>query len=316
MPFVPALCTQCNARLEIDSSQEAAICPYCNTPFITEKAINNYNTTNITNIDNLHADVVNINNDASLDSRVKAGETFIKFKEYDKARNVFKEISEEHPYDYRGWWGQVCAISCNFSKSDLKNPDFYSMKVAYNKFKEQSPKNKFDDLKNTFNTYCKKTETTRNSIKDSLQNQLTALINSHEEDLNNGLNCYESEKESLSKEFFLESKKVKRADTIVGIELVVIWSIVALTGVYAAVSSKSVLWFFAGVIAFGIPALIITKVIGGTTSVITNKLDKKIESLRRELETLDNDWDKALREKEEKFTQEKITIEAKLKDYL
>lgn len=59
MPLVPALCTQCGSKLEIDSSQEAAVYPYCHTPFITEKAINNYNTTNITNIGHLHADVAN-----------------------------------------------------------------------------------------------------------------------------------------------------------------------------------------------------------------------------------------------------------------
>ena len=38
MPLVPALCTQCGSKLEIDSSQEAAVCPYCHTPFVTEKA--------------------------------------------------------------------------------------------------------------------------------------------------------------------------------------------------------------------------------------------------------------------------------------
>ncbi len=42
-PLVPAICTQCGARLEVDPSQEAAICKYCGTPFIVERAINNYN---------------------------------------------------------------------------------------------------------------------------------------------------------------------------------------------------------------------------------------------------------------------------------
>ena len=60
LPLVPAECTQCGANLDVDSSQEAAVCPYCKTLFITEKAINNYNTTNITNIDTLNAEVVNV----------------------------------------------------------------------------------------------------------------------------------------------------------------------------------------------------------------------------------------------------------------
>ena len=40
MPLVPARCTCCGAALTLDPSQEAAVCPYCNTPFIVEKAIN------------------------------------------------------------------------------------------------------------------------------------------------------------------------------------------------------------------------------------------------------------------------------------
>ena len=46
MSLVAAKCTQCGANLEVDDSQEAAICQYCKTPFITEKAINNYVTNN------------------------------------------------------------------------------------------------------------------------------------------------------------------------------------------------------------------------------------------------------------------------------
>lgn len=49
MPLVAAKCTQCGANLQIDSAKDAAVCPYCNTPFVTEKAINNYNTYNQNN---------------------------------------------------------------------------------------------------------------------------------------------------------------------------------------------------------------------------------------------------------------------------
>lgn len=58
MPLVKAQCTNCGASLEVDSSKEAAICPHCNTPYIVEKAINNY-TTNVTN--NINAENVVIN---------------------------------------------------------------------------------------------------------------------------------------------------------------------------------------------------------------------------------------------------------------
>ncbi len=40
--MVPAVCTQCGAKLDVDPSQDAAVCPYCGTPFLVEKAINQY----------------------------------------------------------------------------------------------------------------------------------------------------------------------------------------------------------------------------------------------------------------------------------
>ena len=42
MKIVPAICTQCNGQIKVDSSQEAAVCEFCGTAFIVDKAIKNY----------------------------------------------------------------------------------------------------------------------------------------------------------------------------------------------------------------------------------------------------------------------------------
>ncbi|MGN0660773.1 MAG: leucine-rich repeat domain-containing protein [Oscillospiraceae bacterium] len=55
MPLVPAICSSCGAQLEVDSTQEAAVCKYCNTPFVTEKAINNYSIKN--SVVHIHAEM-------------------------------------------------------------------------------------------------------------------------------------------------------------------------------------------------------------------------------------------------------------------
>lgn len=60
MPLVPAICPNCGGQVEVNNSQEAAVCKFCGTPFIVEKAINQYNTVN-----NIRADVVNVYNGAS-----------------------------------------------------------------------------------------------------------------------------------------------------------------------------------------------------------------------------------------------------------
>ncbi len=119
MPLVPALCTQCGAQLEVDSSKEAALCPYCHTPFITEKAINNYNTTNVTNIGSLHADVVQLSDERSIDNRVKSGDTFIKLKEFARAADVFSSLVEDCPYDYRSWMGMTRVCSKDYTDFDI-----------------------------------------------------------------------------------------------------------------------------------------------------------------------------------------------------
>ena len=68
MPLVQAKCTNCGANLEIDNTKDAAICPYCGTAFIVEKAINNYNTTN-----QIHAGTVNIYGGNSADFVIRGG---------------------------------------------------------------------------------------------------------------------------------------------------------------------------------------------------------------------------------------------------
>lgn len=56
MPLVDAKCTNCGGALQVDSAKEAAVCPFCGSAFIVEKAVQNFNITN--NI--VQADVVNI----------------------------------------------------------------------------------------------------------------------------------------------------------------------------------------------------------------------------------------------------------------
>lgn len=61
MPLVPAICTQCGAQIQVDDTQEAGICKHCGTAFITEKAINNYNTYVTNNNNFAGANVVIVN---------------------------------------------------------------------------------------------------------------------------------------------------------------------------------------------------------------------------------------------------------------
>jgi len=64
MGMIPGICSQCGATITVDSNKEAMICPYCDTPFVVEHAINNFhNVYNVTN--NISAQNVYIQKDGS-----------------------------------------------------------------------------------------------------------------------------------------------------------------------------------------------------------------------------------------------------------
>lgn len=56
MPLVAAKCTSCGGKLNVDSSKDAAICPYCGVAYVVEKAINNYNTIAITSVVSIYSE--------------------------------------------------------------------------------------------------------------------------------------------------------------------------------------------------------------------------------------------------------------------
>ena len=75
MPLVPAKCPECGGNINIDPDKKAAVCEFCKQPFIVEEAINNFNTTyNITNHNDIKADVVNVYESKTSDFVIRAGE--------------------------------------------------------------------------------------------------------------------------------------------------------------------------------------------------------------------------------------------------
>lgn len=152
MPLVPAECTQCGATLEVDDSCTSATCPFCKMVFVTEKAINNYNTNYTTNIGSLHADVVNISDDNSRDNKVKAGDAFIKMGDYKSAYKIFKDMANEHPYDYRGWWGIIRTYAKDFQDIHISRTTLRDIDITYKKMLAVSVP---DIIKSEFENYKK-----------------------------------------------------------------------------------------------------------------------------------------------------------------
>ena len=103
MPLVPAKCTACGAPLTLDPAQDAAVCPFCNTPFIVEKAIHNYNIANhYHTTQNITGENVIVQN-SRQEELYPAGKTLLlRDREFD-ARKKFFELTAPYPGDWRGW---------------------------------------------------------------------------------------------------------------------------------------------------------------------------------------------------------------------
>ena len=98
MPFVEAKCTNCGAVLPVDSARDAWVCGYCGTPFVVEKAIQQFNITN-----NISASVVNVIGGDTADVMYNRALEWLALGNEAKAVQVLGEITEKYPGDVRGW---------------------------------------------------------------------------------------------------------------------------------------------------------------------------------------------------------------------
>ena len=89
--LVAAQCTNCNAPLEVDSSKEAAICPFCNTPYIVSQAINNYNVKMNGNMNIANA-TINIDGGSSISNLLKRAERFEESGDYNNALEYYDKV--------------------------------------------------------------------------------------------------------------------------------------------------------------------------------------------------------------------------------
>lgn len=185
MPVVQAKCTSCGANLQVDSSSDTAICPYCKSAYIVEKAINNYNTS--VKIDNLSADVVNIQSENNIENQIKAAETFIQLRKYNKAIELLEPLTEKYPFDYRTWWGLVEAETQMFERI---NAVAYKSAIKYYEAASQiatgSDKENIDRIFSEYTekvkAYCNETANKVAKLNESINNKYFSQITNLKED--------------------------------------------------------------------------------------------------------------------------------------
>lgn len=191
MPLVKAVCTNCGGSLDVDSSQKAAICPHCKQAYIVEEAVNKYTT----HIEHLHADSVTINDDRTAAARLEAGEANLTLRHWPEAENVFKEVCDLTPQDYRGWWGRIRAITHEFTADLFHGDEIATLNDLFNSVSTFLDGPEKAEIDQTFDSYIGRiTEINRRSED---------LLSRKAEDLRGKIKELEDEKteiqESLSK---------------------------------------------------------------------------------------------------------------------
>lgn len=289
MPFVPAICTQCGSKLRVDSSKEAAICPYCRTPFVTETAINNYNTNYTTNVEHLHADVVNLNDDKSIGSRVRSGETFIKLDDYAAAERIFKELTVECPYDYRGWWGLIKVRSRNFNDEDISRNELRYIEELYRNTCAVASTDEQNKIKLQYNRY-----------HDYVQASLDTELKSVQDKMEYCKSTFKQKITPIEAEIKDCEQKAKSSDSV-GRVLTILCCIV---GVVATVVYTKLEGFGLGIIAgfiFLFIALFVWFLIGSLISILSilngnseENVYAQIKSLNAQLADYENAYQKEM----------------------
>ena len=289
MTLVPAICTQCGSKLEVDPSREAAVCPYCKTPFITQKAINHYNTTNVTNIGSLHAEVLNVTDDNSRDNRVKSGETFIRLNDYVSAEKIFGDLTKDCPYDYRGWWGLIRVYSVDFSDMTIDGEKLSSIAQLYQKAIAVASIDEQKAIEPQYEAYY-------NSVREKLD-ALLLDTQTKIKNLETEFNRYKRDHEDQINHISEQKKKIMSPSVVLANVVNVILMIFGIWIVYNILNGvpwQSVLSLILGLLFLGAIGKGISSLIGRLIDIPSDRareeMDAKIAKLTKELSDYTNKY--------------------------
>lgn len=131
MALVPAKCTQCGGNIEVDNTHEAGICQHCGTPFITEKAINNYNTFITNNFAGANINIAGVDPNNLLTLAKNAEEV----GNYEEASNYYSRVLEIQPQNCEALVGKGVSALYNSNLNDIKSDELigYIAKAVENK---------------------------------------------------------------------------------------------------------------------------------------------------------------------------------------
>ena len=128
MPLVPAKCPQCGAQLKVNNELDAAICEYCNTTFIVDKAINNFNITN--NFEGANV-TITASDVTSAEKLLVLAKQALQDKNYINAYNYYNEVLLREPENIEAYfYSHYCGIYSNLNNIPVSDINIFSNVVS------------------------------------------------------------------------------------------------------------------------------------------------------------------------------------------
>ncbi|MEL7609892.1 MAG: hypothetical protein AAGU74_10330 [Bacillota bacterium] len=106
MAYIAAKCPACGAGIQVPDDTQKTFCTYCGSSIISEDAIK-LNKVQVVG-------TVEVAGIATLEKLIETAEANMYIEQYDRAFQVFNQITLEYPADYRGWWGKLRSYSHEF----------------------------------------------------------------------------------------------------------------------------------------------------------------------------------------------------------
>lgn len=221
MALVPAKCPNCGGMIQIESGNRAGICAFCKQPFVSEDAINNYNTYNNTynhntyNIENADLHIVD---ESNIDKKLESAETFLlKLNDYNEARQIFEDVSRLAPERYEAWYGLVRVATKNFECNTITSVDdprmsesFYRrINIDLGKAIKVAPESKKQEIKQSVRKYLDATKTIIDNYSSDLEKEREMLLK-EKDSIAAKLTAKEEEDQKIRKEIgSIQSKQEK-----------------------------------------------------------------------------------------------------------
>ena len=106
------------------------------------------------------------------EARMKAAEAFMKIHQYKEAQGAYNDASSLTPQNYMCWWGQVCAITENFTKKYKTKSELDIIRSLYEKALAFVPPQNKSSIEQQFSVYYQplwdQYVATCNSLQDSI----------------------------------------------------------------------------------------------------------------------------------------------------